>query len=98
MQHKPFAFIFYIAVMIWVGSIFIADGPLMRIQRTCSPIDWSGRVVSSIVALGSGEYEMATRVWFDNRTQDCRFVIWRQVYEKEYQDTLRAIKNSGGSR
>lgn len=95
MQHKPFSLIFYVAVMIWVGSIFIADGPLMRIQRTCSPIDWSGRAVSSVVALGSGEYELAVRAWFDSRTQDCRFVIWRQVYEKEYQDLARHVKNIG---
>lgn len=95
MNHKPFATIFFIAVMVWVGSILISDGPLMRIQRTCAPVDWTGRAVSSLVALGSGEFEMATRLWFDARVQDCRFIVWRQVYEREYQETLRAMKNGG---
>lgn len=89
-QMKPFALIFFVVVMVWVGSIFVSGTPRDRIDASCQPIPLVGKFFTSVGALVSSEVERGVAAFFTDRTYDCRYVLWRQFYEDDYQRLMAA--------
>lgn len=96
MFSKPFLAIFFIAVMVWVGSIFIAGEPLLRIDRTCAPVSWGNTFVTSLTRLVAPSYAPKVDGFFINRFQDCRYMMWQQFYEDGYREMKRAAGGQEG--
>lgn len=87
---KPFELIFFVSVMIWVGLIAIADGPRNRIEMICKPVEWGGRIAGSVASLSSLSAEEKTRGFFSDRVQNCKTVVFKQLYEETYKELIRA--------
>lgn len=89
-MSKPFELIFFISVMVWVGFIAVADGPRNRIDMVCRPVELGGRMAGSVASISSASAERKTRDFFENRTKECRMVIFKQFYEETYKDLVKA--------
>lgn len=89
-MSKPFELIFFIAVMAWIGSIMIAEGPRNRIEMICKPAEWGGRVAGSVASMSSASAEEKTQSFFRDRTKDCQMIVFKQFYEETYQELQRS--------
>lgn len=74
----------FLLVLLFVAWIFVASTPLDRMSRTCSPVNWSGKMVVSLTSLVSPSFSGKVQKFFDDRFSDCRFVIWEQFYEDDF--------------
>lgn len=89
---KPFSMLLFVMVMIWIGSIMITTDPMTRVGRACEPVNQAGVFSTSIAALASPGMPPVVKAWFDERTYECRFAVWRQFYEAEYMQDSEHIK------
>lgn len=90
MIAKPFATAFFLLCMLWLGSIFVTSNDQMRIERTCAPVSWVGKLTASVMSLASPDLETATHKSFKSATDSCQYVVYRQFYSEE--DTARAAR------
>lgn len=91
MMMKPFGTAFFLLVMLWVGSILITTEPRERIGRTCAPIGWVGKFSASVMHLASADLVTDTEDFFQNRSNNCEYVVWRQFYEDDYMEREQRI-------
>lgn len=88
-NSKPFLGMFFLGFLVWVASIFVAGEPLKRIDRTCAPVNWTNTFFGSVVQLVAPSYVPKVDSFFNARFMDCRFLVWNQFYEKDYQQMKR---------
>jgi len=88
--NKPFELILFVAVMAWVGWVFIAETPMERLDHTCRPVNWIGRAASSLVSIVSIEGEEKTAAFFDDRVHNCKMFMWKQFYQVRYEEMVKA--------
>lgn len=88
MIAKPFATAFFLLVCLWLGSVLITSDDRLRIERTCTPVTWIGKLSASVMSLASPDLEAETHRFFQKRTDNCQYIVWRQFYSEE--DTARA--------
>lgn len=81
---KPFSLIFFIAVMVWMGGIFVSTDPQVRMDRTCAPVEYMDKAGSGAMQLIDPGWGHATHIFFENMQYGCRFVVWRVFYEEDW--------------
>lgn len=85
MQHRSaFGMLTSLLFLVYVGWMFIAPDPMVRIERACKPVEWTGNLAVSITALTIDSATTGTRQAFENLTYGCEYSIWRLFYEEEY--------------
>lgn len=88
MIAKPFATAFFLLCLLWLGSIFVTSNDQLRMERTCAPVGWIGKLSASVMSLASPDLETATHKTFKKGTDSCQYVVYRQFYSDE--DSARA--------
>lgn len=83
-MFKPFSILFFIASMIWFGSILITTDPQARMDRTCIPVDYAKRATTAGLLLVNDEWSQESDKLFDKWLYGCKFVIWRMFYENDW--------------
>lgn len=83
MIAKPFATAFFLLVCLWLGSILITSEDKLRIERTCTPVSWIGKLTASVMSLASPDLEADTHRFFRKRNDNCQYIVWRQFYSEE---------------
>lgn len=81
---KPFSFIFFVVVMLWVGSIFLTTQPQLRMERACAPVRITGTAFEAGMTLVSQEAGAQTRRVFDTGTYACKHVVWSIFYKEDW--------------
>lgn len=83
-MFKPFSFLFFVAVMVWIGSILITTEPQSRMGRACVPISATGVAVEAAMGLVNQEWGAATASVFQTWDFGCKHVIWSVFYKDDY--------------
>lgn len=83
MMAKPFATFFFILCMVWLGSIFVTSDPNLRIERTCKPITWVGKLVGSVASASNTGNESSINGGFYPVVQGCKTVVWKLFYQDD---------------
>lgn len=79
---KPFSMIFFIAVMVWVGGIFITSEPRTRIDRACLPVTYADNMIIAVVQVIHEPYAMGAHQMMLAVEYGCKFTVWKTFYEK----------------
>lgn len=81
-----FGFLVSVLVAWWVIAIFVVTSPQARMERTCAPVEWTGKVATSMSMLFNVKEGalIATANAFDNATYGCKFTVWRLFYEEDF--------------
>ena len=93
-MFKPFSILFFIASMIWFGSILITTDPQARMDRTCIPVDYAKRATTAGLLLVNDEWSQESDKLFDKWLYGCKFVIWRMFYESDWDKSTEAEKRN----
>jgi len=94
MGKSMFGQFFGVLMVIFIGWVFIASDPAERMDRACRPVEWSGNMAVSLVALTYPSGQHRTQTAFDNLDYGCQYSLWRLFYESDY---LAAPDQGGGS-
>jgi hypothetical protein len=79
---KPFAMIFFVLVMVWIGAILVTSNPSSRIDRACFPIALLDRVVVATVQLLHEPWAADAHHYMRSFEYGCQFTIWKTFYEE----------------
>lgn len=69
--------------------VLIADRPLDRINRTCTPATWVTKSFATIGSLFSSKGETKGASAGEDLYQTCRYFVFRQFYADAYAEMLR---------
>lgn len=83
-MFKPFSFIFFVAVMVWIGAILITTEPQSRMGRACVPISATGVAAEAAMGLVNQDWGTATAKVFETWDFGCKHVIWSVFYKNDY--------------
>lgn len=78
---KPFSMIFFILVMVWMGGIFLTSNTQTRIERACSPVTVSDKIVVAMVQLVYEEWALDAHKMMLQMEYGCRYTVWKTFYE-----------------
>ena len=81
---KPLSMAFFVACMAWFVAIFASTDPQVRMDRTCLPVEYSGRVGTSSMMLIKADWAAPTHEFFEGVNYGCKFVLWRMFYEESW--------------
>lgn len=73
--------IFFIAVMVWIGGIFVTSDPQTRIDRGCLPATFADRVIVAIVQVVHEPYALKAHELMLSLEYGCKFAVWKTFYE-----------------
>jgi len=73
--------IFFIAVMVWVGGIFVTSDPRTRIDRACLPVTFADSVLVAVVQIIHEPYAMGAHQMMLSIEYGCKFTVWKTFYE-----------------
>ena len=74
--------IFFIAVMVWIGSIFFSSDPRTRIDRACVPVTFGDSLMVAVVQVIHEPYAMAVHEMMLSVEYGCKFAVWKTFYEE----------------
>lgn len=94
---KPFSLIFFVVVMIWVGSILVTTKPTERMDRGCFPMEVLDRTLTSGLLLVNASWAPGGHELFQSWTAGCKFVVWKIFYESEWMDQNQINAAPGGA-
>jgi hypothetical protein len=99
---QPLSMAFFVACMAWFISIFASTDPQVRMERTCLPVEYSGRIGTSSMMLIKADWAGPTNEFFEGINYGCKFVIWRMFYEESWNsakpvDKASAVATSSAS-
>lgn len=83
MTTRPFATAFFLLCMFWLGSILITSDDRLRIERTCAPVSWVGKLTGSLMSLLSPDLEDDSRRSLQSTKEGCEYVVYRQFFAEE---------------
>lgn len=75
---------FFVACVAWFVAIFASTDPKVRMDRTCLPVEYSGRVGTSSMMLIKADWAAPTHEFFEGVNYGCKFVLWRMFYEESW--------------
>lgn len=78
---KPFSMIFFILVMVWMGGIFLTSNTQTRIERACSPVTVSDKIVVAMVQLVYEQWALDAHKMMLQMEYGCRYTVWKTFYE-----------------
>ena len=81
---KPLSMAFFVACVAWFVAIFASTDPKVRMDRTCLPVEYSGRVGTSSMMLIKADWAAPTHEFFEGVNYGCKFVLWRMFYEESW--------------
>lgn len=81
---KPFSLIFFVAVMVWVGSIMLTTKPEARMDRGCFPVELVDRTLTSGVMVVNASWAPGAHDLFQGWTNACKFMVWKIFYEGDW--------------
>lgn len=90
---KMFGTVFFICTCFFLLFVMVASTPLERINRTCLPANWIGKVVTSTGATFSSRAETHAEATSNKLYDTCRFFVFRQFYA----DKLEQLRKEAGS-
>lgn len=75
-----------LAILGWVVSIAVVTSPHERLQKTCAPVTWTGKLGVSFAMLTADSETSARHVqnWFDGATYGCEYTVWRLFWEEDW--------------
>lgn len=73
-----------ILFIVFVGWVLIAGQPTKRIDRVCAPVEWTGNLSTSLAALVVPQYQMNLKQWFDKMDYGCEYLVWRLLYQDDW--------------
>lgn len=79
---KPFSMIFFIAVMVWIGGIFVTSDPRTRIDRACVPVTFADSLLVAVVQVIHEPYAMGAHEMMMSVEYGCKFTVWKTFYEE----------------
>lgn len=79
---KPFSMIFFIAVMVWIGGIFVTSDPRARIDRACLPVTFADSLLVAVVQVIHEPYAMGAHEMMLSIEYGCKFTVWKSFYEE----------------
>jgi len=79
---KPFSMIFFIAVMVWIGGIFVTSDPRARIDRACLPVTFADSLLVAVVQVIHEPYAMGAHEMMLSVEYGCKFTVWKSFYEE----------------
>lgn len=91
---KPFSMIFFIAVMVWIGGIFITSNPQTRIDRACLPATFADRVLVAVVQVIHEPYAMGAHEMMLAVEYGCKFTVWKTFYEDRESYDARQMRQA----
>lgn len=94
---KPFSLIFFVAVMIWVGSILVTTKPTERMDRGCFPMEVLDRTLTSGLLLVNASWAPGGHELFQSWTAGCKFVVWKIFYESDWMEQNDLQAGPGGT-
>lgn len=83
MQH-PLHLITFALIVSWIMSIFITTDPDTRMERVCLPVEYSGKLATSMGRLDSESTADSIKGMFDKGTLGCKKVMWDMVYGDDW--------------
>lgn len=84
-MFKVFEILSAIVILWWLGYIFIAGDPNVRIERTCDPVAGVfGRLAGTAADLAKYDEAESVREFFQERAYDCRYAVWNQFYGDDW--------------
>lgn len=92
MLHKE---IIGLAILFYLGWIFISPSGTDRIQRFCAPVGWVGNLTVSAAALASPDSQRTLGKTMDKVTYGCEYMVWRLFYQSSYNAYIHSQKNFG---
>lgn len=81
-----FGFIIGVAMAAWLLWIAVVTSPKERMERTCAPVVWTGKIGVSMAMLADTSEKSAksTADWFEGANYGCQYTLWRLFYEDEW--------------
>jgi len=79
-----------IPLLMFILWVFIAPLPEQRIERVCAPITWVGNLTTSTTALTKKNHTDTAATWADKLDYSCQYLIWRLIYQKDYNEAIKA--------
>lgn len=83
-MFKPFAFFFFLAVCVWLASIFVSTDPQVRLNRSCAPVGLVGDTAVAAVELFSEPLAHSTRKAFAQAVFGCKHIVWTLAYKEDW--------------
>lgn len=74
--------IFFIAVMVWIGGIFVTSDPRTRIDRACVPVTFADSLLVAVVQVIHEPYAMGAHEMMLSVEYGCKFTVWKTFYEE----------------
>ena len=74
--------IFFIAVMVWIGGIFVTSDPRTRIDRACVPVTFADSLLVAVVQVIHEPYAMGAHGMMLSVEYGCKFTVWKTFYEE----------------
>lgn len=87
MGKTMFGQLFGVLMVIFIGWIFITGDSAERMERACKPVEWTGNMAVSLVALTYPSGQRRTQMAFENMDYGCQYSLWRLFYETDYLET-----------
>lgn len=87
-----------ILFIIFIGWVFIAATPQLRMDRTCKPVPWLGSLVTSLVDLSYPVYSKNVDRWVTSAEFSCQYMVWRLFYEDSWVEFEEESKFLEGSK
>jgi len=81
---KPLTSVFGIGIVVYIGWVFVADSPRLRIERAARPVVWAGGVLESIADLTDPTQSGPIRAWTADAYYSFQYMLWRRFYEDEF--------------
>jgi hypothetical protein len=92
---QPLSMAFFVACVAWFISIFASTDPQVRMERTCLPLEYGGRIGTSSMMLIKADWAGPTNEFFEGVNYGCKFVIWRMFYEDSW-NSAKPADNAPG--
>lgn len=92
MLMRPFVTLFALSLIGWIAYIIISSDPKIRLERSCAPVGWFGKVAVSVTDLFTDSMSLSVQEFVNSREMDCRYVVWRQFFEEDYIKQQQQIK------
>lgn len=80
---KMFGTVFFALCCFFFGWVILADSPIERINRGCTPMNWIGRAMTTIASFGSSKAEQQVADGSSSLFNGCRVFMFRQFYAEE---------------
>lgn len=92
---KLFGTIFFACVCFFAVWVLLASTPLERINRSCTPVTWVGRAMTTVGSFVSSRTEGDVQDAGARMFGGCRVFIFRQFYAEELK-RLQQLREGDG--